>query len=187
MGKNGHVSFDKRFYSVPWQLLGKPAWLRVQGNQVVVYVEDARVAEHRRDGQTAWSTRAAHLPEGRRDFAERDPDHWYRRAEAIGADVLNYVQAVMTSDAVHYPLRRVQSIVRTLESVPAHRACAAARRASRYAALYPEAVRRILAKHLDEQPATADLIDPTWAKDPQFARQATEFLRRLEVRHGHGG
>lgn len=187
VGRNSHVAFDKRFYSVPWQLLGKDAWLRIQGNQVVVYVDDKRVAEHRRDGQTPWSTREAHLPEGRRDFAQRDPDHWYRRAENIGPDVLTYVRAVMASDEVHYPLRRVQSIVRTLESVPAQRACAAAKRASRFAAFHPDAVRRILAQNLDEKPATNGFINPSWAKAPQFARQATEFLRTLEVAHGHGG
>lgn len=184
---NSHVTFDKRFYSVPWQLLGKDAWLRVQGNQVVIYVDDERVAEHRRDGETPWSTREAHLPEGRRDHAQRDPEYWYRRAENIGEEVLDYVRAVMAADEVHSPLRRVVSIVMTLESVPAQRACAVAQRASRYAAFHPDAVRRILKQNLDDKPVDTGFIDPGWAKNPQFARQATDFLRSLEVPHGHGG
>jgi len=184
VGRNSHVTLQRRFYSVPWVHINKSAWLKVRGGGVTIYVDDERVADHALTGETSWSTREEHLPEGRRDFAKRDPEHWYARAEALGADVGTYVRAVMGSDEVHHPLRRVQAIVRTLEGIPVERAQSVARRASRFACYRPDAVRRILAKGLDEVPAGNVFVASTWASDPKFARQADEFLRTWEVTDG---
>lgn len=176
-----HVTYDKRFYSVPWTCMERgEAWLKVSGNSVTIYVNDVRVADHRRDGRTPWSTVPGHLPEGRRDFAERDPETWFRRADAIDPDVGLYARAIMASDEVNYPLRRVQSIVRQLESVTQERAMSVARHAARYACYRPDAVRRIIAGQHDlAEPACSGFVDATWAASPQFARHAEDFL--------HGG
>lgn len=184
VGRNTHVTFERRFYSVPWTHIGKTAWVKASGDSVVIYVEDERVATHPRTGDSPWSTQPGHLPEGRRDFAERDPEHWYARARAVHADVEDYVREVMASDEVHSPLRRVQSIVRQLEVVPVERARAACARAARFGNYRPDGIRRILAQHLDQQPASHGYIDTRWATSPRFARQATEFLNALEARHG---
>ena len=175
-----HVTLDKRFYSVPWTAMDRgEAWVRVRGNSVTIYVDDERVAEHRRNGPTPWSTVPAHLPEGRRDYAERDPDTWYRRADDIDPDVGLYVRAIMASDEVQYPLRRVQSIVRQLEALTPERAASVARHAARYACYRPDAIRRIVRGGLDMNgSADQGFVDSGWATNPQFARQAEDFLRR---------
>ncbi|MEO0602769.1 MAG: IS21 family transposase [Myxococcota bacterium] len=174
-----HVIHDKRFYSAPWPLIGKEAWVRVCGQRLTIYVDDERVADHRTTGPTPWSTMPAHLPEGRREFAERDPEVWYARADAIGADVGLYARAIMASDQVAYPLRRVQSIVRRLEALPAERAVSVARHAARFACYRPDAVRRIIDRNLDlEASGPAGFVDATWATSPQFARQAADFLSK---------
>ncbi|MFK7928646.1 MAG: IS21 family transposase [Myxococcota bacterium] len=177
VGRNSHVVFRKRFYSAPWTHLGQEAWLRITGNSLTIYVSDERVANHRVDGSTPWSTVSEHMPEGRRDFADRDPNTWYERADTLGDDVGVYVRAIMGSDEVHYPLRRVQSIVRTLEGLPIDRAQSVARHAARFACFRPEAVRRIVAQGNDLQPADGAFVSPKWASQPRFARQAEAFLK----------
>ena len=177
VGRNAHVTVDKRFYSVPWVHIGTQAWVRVRGEALTVYIDSERVADHRAVGDTPWSTVPAHLPEGRRDLADRDPENWFRRAQAMGCEVEDYARMVMASDEVHYPLRRVQSIVMKLEKLTPERAVSVAKRAARFGATRPDAIARIISEQLDlgEQPSDG-FLDPQWASSTRFARAATEFL-----------
>lgn len=175
--RNSHVTCRRRFYSVPWVHLGKEAWLRVCGTHVTIFVDDERVADHGTEGPTPWSTVQEHLPEGRRDFADRDPKAWFARADALHEDVGVYVRAVMDSDEVHYPLRRVQSIVRTLESLTPDRAASVARHAARFACYDPRSVRKIVKDAYDLRPSESEYVSADWATEPRFARQATSFLQ----------
>jgi len=185
VGRNGHVTYRRRFYSVPWQHIESEAWLRVRGNAVTIFVDDERVADHRLDGDTPWSTRQVHLPEGRRDLALRDPETWYARARALGADVEAYAREVMASDEVVYPLRRVQSIIRTLEGLTPERAESVARHAARHGTFRPDAVRRIVVGQHDlNATEPSGWVDAAWATTPRFARQSDDWLRSLEGDHG---
>ncbi len=177
LGRNCHITFRGRFYSAPWTLIGNEAWLKIRGNALTVYIDDDRVAEHRLDGLTPWSTVPAHLPEGRRDLALRDPDLWFERAAAIGDDVEAFARAVMDSDDVVFPLRRVQSIVRKLEALTPERAVSVVQRAARFACYRPDAIARIIAAKLDLDPTPGAWVDSEWATSPRFARQSSDFLR----------
>lgn len=177
LGRNCHVTFRGRFYSAPWSLIGKEAWVKVRGNAVTLYIDDERVADHRLNGPTPWSTLPAHLPEGRRDLALRDPDVWFERAAAIGDDVEAFARAVMDSDDVLYPLRRVQSIVRKLEALTPQRAVSVVRRAARFACYRPDGIQRIIVAKLDLDPTPTAWVDTKWATSPRFARQSTDFLQ----------
>ena len=48
---DAHVLFEHRFYSVPWQHLGKEVWIRAVPDRVFLYVNDQLVAEHTRKGE----------------------------------------------------------------------------------------------------------------------------------------
>ncbi|MCP4243681.1 MAG: IS21 family transposase [bacterium] len=183
VGRNSHVVFRGRFYSVPWTHAGKTAWLKVRGDAVTLYVDDARVADHRLTGDTPWSTVPGHLPEGRRDLAERDPETWFSRGRALHPDVETYLRSVMDSDEVHYPLRRVQSIARKLEALTSERAGSVARRAARFGCTRPDAVAAIIRDHLDEPGPAGAYVDPRWAVGGRFARQADEYLKATGATH----
>lgn len=184
LGRNCHVTFRGRFYSAPWQLMGKEAWLKVRGDALTIYIDDERVADHRVDGPTPWSTLPVHLPEGRRDLALRDPDVWFERAAAIDAAVEDYARAVMASDDVVYPLRRVQSIIGKLERLTQERAVSVAAHAARFACYRPDAIGRIIEQELDLSPVPGTYVDSQWATSPRFARQADEFLQNHGGLHG---
>ena len=184
LGRNCHLTFRGRFYSAPWRLIGKQAWLKVRGNALTVYIDDERVADHRVNGPTPWSTLPVHLPEERRDLALRDPDVWFERAASIDSVVETYARAVMASDDVVYPLRRVQSIVRKLERLTQERAVSVATHAARFACYRPDAIGRIIEQQLDLAPVSGTFVDTQWATSPRFARQADEFLQNHGGLHG---
>src|SRR5205823_2888806 len=65
---DGHVSFERRLYSVPWKLVGT-LWIRATTTTVEIYdAEENRVATHARHGKGVWSTQESHLPDHRRDL-----------------------------------------------------------------------------------------------------------------------
>ncbi|MCI0673807.1 MAG: IS21 family transposase, partial [Myxococcaceae bacterium] len=98
--QDSHVLFDRRFYSVPWRLVGSDVWLRVTDASVEVYAEDTRVATHARRGKATYSTCEEHLPKARADLRHRSRGYWEERAGLLGEDVLTYVRAVFDSDDV---------------------------------------------------------------------------------------
>jgi len=184
VGRNTHVGFDARFWSVPWPNIGAQVLVRATPTSVEIYRDDSRIATHSRSGVELWSTKDEHLPEGRKDLRHRDRRYWEERADVLGEEVGAYIREVLDADSVQQPLRRVAAILRALETVPAERARAAAVRASYFGMLKAAGVKRILREGLDLQPLPTGAMSPGWAKQPAFARSATAFLKGMEVRDG---
>lgn len=169
---NSHVIFERREYSVPWQHIGKKAWVRATPDSVYLFVEDERVATHDRRGTGLRSTVEAHLPEGRRELRHRYKGFWIGRAKAISPDVGTYIEEVFASDDVLSKLRVVQAIVTLLEKHPRERAIAACDRARTFGAYSYVAIRDILRQGLDLVPPTPVLLKPVPrpAVRPRFTR-----------------
>jgi transposase len=182
-----HVLFERRWYSVPWEHLGKEAWVRATPSQVEVFVEDRKVTAHARTGPGVRSTIPHHLPEHRRELAERSPEVWRERAAAMGPEVAAWVEEQLTGDAAVSALRRVQAAVLFLEDLPSGRADSVCRRARAYGLTRLAELRNVVGRRLD----LADLPDevaapaPGMAGSPQYARAIGEmFLRHQGVQHG---
>ena len=153
---DAHVLFDRRFYSVPWTLLGKEAWVRATASTVVVYVDDERVATHDRRGKGLRSTLDAHLPDVRRDLRHRDEGWWLEEADAIGAEVGALMREVLESDRELSLLSTVQAMVLHLRDFPTQRARRACLRASRFGNYSFPGLRDLLVKGLDFEPLPGD-------------------------------
>jgi hypothetical protein len=157
------VIVEQARYSAPWRLIGKTLLARVTSHSVELYFEDARVALHERQRPGGHNIVSDHLPSQRSDHRHRSRSYWEDRAAQLGGEVLDFVREVFDSDDVLHQLRKVQAIVRHLETFPPERARAACRRASFYGSL------DFLAKALDV-PTSADL------ERPRFARTIQEEL-----------
>lgn len=179
---DSHVAFDKRLYSVPYRFLHAEAWIRATPDQVVVYVDDVRVATHDRRGQRQRSTDDAHLPAERVAHRHRGHDYWRRRAAALGDEVALLVGEIFALADVVNPLRNVQAIVTLLEKHPRDRANNTARRARHFGIRSYRGVAEILRKALDFDPLPADLpLDlPT---NPRFARSLDDLLANKKEAH----
>lgn len=176
--QDSHVLFERRFYSVPWRLVGSDVWLRVTDASLEVYAQDVRVATHARRGTGLYATREEHLPQHRADLRHRSRGYWEERATRLGEDVLTYVRAVFDSDDVLSQLRAVQAIVTHLEGFPPERARAAARRAHYYGTYSYGGLKNLLRQGLDLQPLPLALAAPATSclPQPRFARSVAELL-----------
>jgi hypothetical protein len=187
--RDTHVSFDRRLYSVPWQLIGSEVWVRASPRVVVIYADDIRVAAHDRDGAGYRSTKPEHLPEHRGDGRHRSREHWEMRADAIGHEVGLLVREIFDADDVLLQLRTVQSIVTHLESFPPERARAACARARHFGSYGYGVIKNILRRALDLEPLPVAELKATGTNDVRrFARSPAEWARRVqEVNDGYDG
>ncbi|WP_419594206.1 IS21 family transposase, partial [Thiolapillus sp.] len=83
-GIDYHVAVDKRFYSVPHALVGKPLELRITAATVEVMHKGKRVASHPRHGSGRFSTLTAHMPKSHRAHREWSPGRFLNWAADIG-------------------------------------------------------------------------------------------------------
>jgi len=182
---DSHVQIDYAFYSAPWRFLGQVLWVRCTAHSVSIYHEDEHLHTHARVPRGKRSTVEEHLPEHRRDLRHRSREHWIRRATAIGESVVQLANAIFDSDDVLYQLRKVQAVVRHLESFPPERARAAARRALRFGCLNYRDIKSILRKGLDLEPLPEEEEKRAWSQGSRFARKPTEYLFAIqEETHG---
>ncbi len=184
VGRNVHIRFDGKLWSVPWKHLGERVLVRATEASVEIYFEDQRIATHPRKGVLLWSTQDSHLPPERAALRQRDRSYWEEQADEMGSEVGAFIREVFDADKVQQPIRRVSAIMRTLSAVPVERARAACSRAAYFGTHRADGIRRILRDRLDEQPLPGTLMSPTWASSPKFARSAEAFLASTEVAHG---
>ena len=171
--RDAHVSFDKRLYSVPWQLLGQQVWIRACAHTVAVYADDVRVATHSRRGTGYRSTVESHLPDHRGELRHRSRTYWQQRADEMGEEVGEYIRTIFDSDDVLSQLRTVQAVVTHLQSFPVERARAACRRAAHYGSYGYGALKTILRRGLDLKPMPELETTAPVLTSPRYARPST--------------
>ena len=186
--RDSHVQVDGAFYSAPWRLLHQELWVRCTPHAVAIYHADQHLWTHPRAPRGERRTVEEHLPEGRRDLRHRSREYWIGRAQAIGEEVVELVEAIFDSDDVLYQLRKVQAVVCLLEGYPKDRARRAARRALHFDCLEYRGVKNILLKGLDLQPLPEEQQERAWSSGSRFARRPTETLFAFkEKTHGDHG
>lgn len=80
-----HVEVERRYYSVPYRLIGKTVDLRLTRHMVEVFYRGQAVAAHRRPaGQRRFVTDPGHRPDRHRAVIELSHERLLERAEAIG-------------------------------------------------------------------------------------------------------
>ena len=182
---DSHVQIDYAFYSAPWRFLHQKLWVRCTAHTVSIFHEDEHLHTHSRVPRGQRSTVEEHLPEHRRDLRHRSREYWIRRASSIGPDVMKLAEAIFDSDDVLLKLRKVQAVVRHLETFPPERAQAAARRALHFGNLEYRDIKSILRKGLDLEPLEEEQRERAWSNGSRFARKPTESLFAIqEETHG---
>lgn len=182
--QDSHVEYGRRFYSVPWRLVGGTVWLQATESTVTVFADDERVATHPRRGATQRSTHDEHLPDNRGVLRHRSRGWWEARAARIGPETAQYVKEIFDSDDVLSQLRPVQAIVTHLERHPVARAEAASRRARFFASYGYRELKNILVRGLDLEPLPAAVAQPGSPQESfRFARSAAELLHEWKYKY----
>lgn len=80
-----HVEVERRYYSVPYRLIGKTVDLRLTARMLEVYYRGQAVATHARSGAARrFVTDPGHRPERHRAVIELSHERLLERAEAVG-------------------------------------------------------------------------------------------------------
>lgn len=110
IGINYHVEYDGFFYSLPYELRGKPCTIRATKDTIEIFIKGERVWAHvrNRNNMQHYTTLPEHLPEQHKAVSEWNDERFVSWAEKFGPNTENYIKALLAS---------------TQYSVQAYRAC----------------------------------------------------------------
>lgn len=151
VSKTGHVSVEKRYYSVPYQHIGKRVKIVYNRTMVQAYNGHELIAEHQRhyDKQKYIENRE-HLASWQRYPTEWNPGHFIAAAEQIDVSVAVYIKKVL--ERSEYPeknYRACQGILNFHKRVGAVRLINACKRADSFQAYNYGIIERILLSRAD--------------------------------------
>lgn len=151
-----HVSFDHCFYSVPYQLIGKPVDVRATPATVEIFHKGQRVASHMRAARSNGAvTDDAHRPQSHRHQADWPPSRiidWAGKTGPFTAQVVQQILASKPHPEMGY--RSCLGIIRLSQRYSPQRVEAAAERALATGAVRYKSIESILRRGLDQQPAS---------------------------------
>lgn len=149
-----HLSQDRRFYSVPYQLAGEVVDVRMSATVVEIFAKNKRVASHKRSyAKDFYVTDSAHMPESHRRHLEWTPSRILAWAATAGPDVAAFIEALLA--ARRHPeqgYRSALGVMRLEKKYSASRLNAACARALLITSLNYKSVESILKNGLDQQP-----------------------------------
>lgn len=177
--RDGHVQFQRAYYSVPFRLAGKELWLKASATMVQLYYEHELSASHVRQSAPGMrSTVTDHLPPAAQAWQLHDTQWCVQQAQRIGPACHALVHALF-GDQVLIKLRAVQGVLRLAQQFGASRLEAACRRANHFGTPNYKAVKTILHKGLDQAWLSADLADATsttYTHGGRFCRDTQKLL-----------
>jgi len=109
--RDGHVEFDKAYYSVPPEYLSREVWVR--GESRVVRILNHRqelIAAHARVEPGRFATTDAHIHAHKRSGVERGAEYWLGRCRLIGPHTAAWAEGFFAQRGV-YGLRALQGLV----------------------------------------------------------------------------
>ena len=91
-----HVQFDKHYYSVPYNLVGKEVEVRATEKMVeIFYQRQLRAAHPRVHIPGRYSTRRDHMPTAHRIVSDWSPERFHRWAAEIGPQTGQLIAAIL--------------------------------------------------------------------------------------------
>jgi transposase len=116
--RDGHVEFDKAYYSVPPEYLGREVWVR--GESRIVRILNHRletVAAHARAEPGRFATADAHIHAHKRSGVERGAQYWLERCRLIGPSTAAWADGFFAHRGL-YGLRALQGLVSLAKEHP---------------------------------------------------------------------
>ena len=93
-----HIEADRHYYSVPYQLAGQKADVRLSAATVEIFCSSRRVASHVRSFERyRHSTEPAHMPESHRRHASWTPSRIIDWAAKTGPATASLVEAILAA------------------------------------------------------------------------------------------
>src|SRR5512136_187967 len=176
--RDGHVVFDKAFYSAPSRYVGQTLWLRAGLSEIRLFTGDfALVATHARATQPGQRvTHPDHLPTEKVRGLTASREQCQAQADAIGPATAQVIAELLASRPI-YRMRTALRVLRLADMYTPTRLEAACARGQAFGDTSLVALKHILAERLDELvlPVSASASDELF----RFARSADELAEAL--------
>lgn len=116
---DGHVEFDKAYYSVPPEYLGRQVWVRGESRLIRILNHRLEViAAHPRAEPGRFATAQAHIHAHKKSGVERGAQYWLARCRPIGPQTAAWAEAFFAQRGV-YAVRALQGLVSLAKQHPA--------------------------------------------------------------------
>jgi transposase len=149
--QDGHIEFEKSYYSVPPEHKGREVIVRADTRMVRIFSPDMRdLAVHARVEPGKFSTQDRHIHREKRSEAERGSGWLVRRAHLIGANCGRWAERVTKQRGVQ-SLRTIQGLLALARKHGSRSMDEACRRALDKELLHLREVRRLIGGG-DDQP-----------------------------------
>ncbi len=149
-----HIEVERRYYSVPYQLVKSEVEARLTERTVEIFHRDRRVASHRRAAKAGhYTTVNEHMPRPHREYAEWTPKRlvgWADKTGPATAELVGHILA--TRRHPQQGFRSCLGILRLGKTYGEQRLEAACQRALCIRAFSYKSVESILKHKLDQQP-----------------------------------
>lgn len=110
VGMDYHVELNEHFYSVPYQHIDQKVEMRSTRNTVEIFLNNKRIASHRRDDTPRESTtEKTHMPISHQQYLEWTPPKVLSRSQEIGESVLSVVKRIF--DSGQHPAQTIKTTV----------------------------------------------------------------------------
>jgi len=153
---------DRRFYSVPYQLVRQKLDLRATASTVEVFKSARRVASHVREyGRRRYVTDPAHMPASHRAHAEWTPSRLLEWGQKVSPATGVFVERLLeTRPHPEHAYRACLGLMRLARQYGTARLGAACARALSVGAISYSSVKSILAEGLDRLPLSSTSAAP---------------------------
>ena len=116
--RDGHIEFDRAYYSVPPEYFGREVWVRAEARMVRVFnLRMEVITAHARVEPGRFATADAHIHAHKRSGIERGADYWLGRCRQIGPHSTAWAQAVFKQRDL-LGLRTLQGLVSMTKEHP---------------------------------------------------------------------
>lgn len=185
--RDGHVVFEKSFYSAPCRLVGQTLWLRAGIQEIRLFASDfALVATHGRALQPGQRlTHPDHLPAEKAAGLTASRTTCQAQAEAIGPATAQVIAELLAARPVDR-LRSALRILKLADTYPPARLEAACVRGLAFGDASLPALKRILAEGLEQWPLPATSI-PVADEALTYARSVEELTDAILASASMGG
>jgi hypothetical protein len=165
--RDGHVSVEKAYYSVPPEFLGRKVWVRWDGRLVRIFnAKMEQIALHARQEPGKFSTQNVHLDAKKISGVERGATWWLAKVSDIGPETRDWAAAMLQARGIE-GVRVLMGLKQLADKHPRDSIELACRTAHSYGAYRLKTVRKLIDRNapvqaqfefLDEHPVIRPLV-----------------------------
>jgi transposase len=102
VAKDYHVKVSDKYFSAPYEYIGKRVDVRITKNIIEIFYEGLRICSHQKDdrGHGKYVTTEAHMPPSHQKYGEWNGDRFRRWAKKIGPGTALVIESFLTSAKV---------------------------------------------------------------------------------------